>query len=79
MERHNSWNSRMDNRMFVFMRKDNEIHRSFGEYFDAQYKRLRELLSNKDRKQHLEWAEEVAARAEQKRKKTTTDEKIKLI
>ena len=31
---------------------------SFGEYFDAQYERLREMMSNKDRKQHKEWEEE---------------------
>ena len=31
---------------------------SFGEYFDAQYDRLREMMSNKDRKQHKEWEEE---------------------
>ena len=30
---------------------------SFGEYFDAQYERLREMMSNKDRKQHKEWEE----------------------
>ena len=31
---------------------------SFGEYFDAQYERLREMMSNKDRKLHKEWEEE---------------------
>ena len=37
------------------IKKDTE---SFGEYFDAQYERLREMLSNKDRKLHKEWEEE---------------------
>ena len=31
---------------------------SFGEYFDAQYERLREMMSNKDRKLHKEWEED---------------------
>ena len=31
---------------------------SFGEYFDAQYERLREMMSNKDRKQYKEWEED---------------------
>ena len=35
-----------------------KIESSFGEYFDAQYERLREMMSNKDRKQHKEWEEE---------------------
>ena len=35
-----------------------KIESSFGEYFDAQYDRLREMLSNKDRKLHKEWEEE---------------------
>ena len=35
-----------------------KIESSFGEYFDAQYERLREMLSNKDRKLHKEWEEE---------------------
>ena len=35
-----------------------KIESSFGEYFDAQYDRLREMMSNKDRKQHKEWEEE---------------------
>ena len=38
--------------------KTKEKTHSFGEYYDAQYKRLREMLSNKDRKQHMEYWEE---------------------
>ena len=47
-------------------KENKEKTHSFGEYYDAQYERLREMLSNKDRKQHLEWAEELAARAKRK-------------
>ena len=35
---------------------------SFGKYFDAQYERLREMLSNKDRKLHKEWEEDYNKR-----------------
>ena len=31
---------------------------SFGEYFDAQYDRLRKMLDNKDAQLHKEWLEE---------------------
>ena len=31
---------------------------SFGDYFDAQYDRLRKMLDNKDAQQHKEWLEE---------------------
>tara|TARA_Y100000996_G_C22235727_1_gene525564 strand:+ start:408 stop:560 length:153 start_codon:yes stop_codon:yes gene_type:complete len=41
---------------------------SFGEYFDAQYDRLREMLSNKDRKLHKEWEEEYKKRQKEKEK-----------
>ena len=37
------------------IKKDTE---SFGEYFDAQYDRLRKMLDNKDAQQHKEWLEE---------------------
>ena len=39
---------------------------SFGEYFDAQYDRLRKMLDNKDAQQHLEWLEEYKKRQEKK-------------
>ena len=38
---------------------------SFGEYFDAQYDRLRKMMDKKDAQQHKEWLEEY-----NKRKKT---------
>ena len=38
---------------------------SFGEYFDAQRDRLRELLSNKNAQQNIEWMEEYEKRKEQ--------------
>ena len=41
-----------------YMETTDKTKVSFGEYFDAQYDRLREMLSNKDRKQHKEWEEE---------------------
>ena len=31
---------------------------SFGEYFDAQYDRLRKMLDNKDAQLHKQWLEE---------------------
>ena len=37
---------------------------SFGEYYDAQHDRLRKMLDNKDRKQHMEWQEEYNKRHE---------------
>jgi len=40
---------------------------SFGEYFDAQYDRLKELMSNKDRKQHKEWEEDYNLRKNKKK------------
>ena len=41
-----------------YMETTNKTKESFGEYFDAQYDRLKEMMSNKDRKQHKEWEEE---------------------
>ena len=41
-----------------YMETTDKTKVSFGEYFDAQYDRLREMLSNKDRKQHKEWEED---------------------
>ena len=41
-----------------YMETTDKTKVSFGEYFDAQYERLREMMSNKDRKQHKEWEEE---------------------
>ena len=35
---------------------------SFGEYFDAQYDRLRKMLDNKDAQQQKEWLEEWTRR-----------------
>ena len=45
-----------------------KIESSFGEYFDAQYERLREMMSNKDRKLHKEWEEEYKKRQKEKEK-----------
>ena len=38
---------------------------SFGDYFDAQYDRLRKMLDNKDAQQHKEWLEEYTKRHEE--------------
>ena len=38
------------------------VKESFGEYFDAQYDRLRKMLDNKDAQQHKEWLEEYNKR-----------------
>ena len=35
---------------------------SFGEYFDAQYDRLRKMLDNKDAQLHKQWLEEYEKR-----------------
>ena len=49
------------------MRENNKMtEQSFGEYFDAQRDRLRKMLDNKDRKQHMEWQEEYNKRHEKK-------------
>ena len=48
---------------------DKKTKESFGEYFDAQYDRLKELMSNKDRKQHKEWEEDYNLRKRKKKKK----------
>ena len=45
-----------------------KIQSSFGEYFDAQYDRLREMLDNKDRKQHKEWEEDYNKRKKENEK-----------
>ena len=45
-----------------------KIESSFGEYFDAQYDRLREKLDNKDRKQHKEWEEDYNKRKKENEK-----------
>ena len=45
-----------------------KIKSSFGEYFDAQYDRLREMLDNKDRKQHKEWEEDYNKRKKENEK-----------
>tara|TARA_B100000686_G_C16751030_1_gene952489 strand:- start:846 stop:1004 length:159 start_codon:yes stop_codon:yes gene_type:complete len=39
---------------------------SFGEYYDEQNERLRKMMDNKDRKQHMEWQEEYNKRHEKK-------------
>ena len=41
---------------------------SFGEYFDAQRDRLRELLSNKNAQQNIEWMEEYEKRQKEEKK-----------
>ena len=43
---------------------------SFGEYFDAQYDRLRKMLDNKDAQQHLQWLEEYEKRHKDKKDST---------
>ena len=35
---------------------------SFGEYYDAQYDKLRKALDNKNAKQYIEWMEEYEKR-----------------
>ena len=45
---------------------DNDNDQSFGEYFDAQNKRLRKMLDNKDAQQHLQWLEEYEKRQDKK-------------
>ena len=45
-----------------YMETTDKTKVSFGEYFDAQYERLREMMSNKDRKLHKEWEEDYNKR-----------------
>ena len=39
---------------------------SFGDYFDAQYDRLRKMLDNKNDQQQTEWLEDWVKRQEEK-------------
>jgi len=50
--------------------KNMEEHKeSFGEYFDAQYDRLRKLLDNKDAQQYVQWMEDYERRQDKKNSK----------
>ena len=42
---------------------------SFGDYFDAQYDRLRKLLDNKDAQQYVQWMEDYERRKDKKNSK----------
>jgi len=46
-----------------------EHKESFGEYFDAQYDRLRKLLDNKDAQQYVQWMEDYERRQDKKNSK----------
>ena len=45
---------------------------SFGEYFDAQYERLKKMLSNKDAQLHKQWLEDYEKRQKAKVKDNDT-------
>ena len=53
------------------MNNDDNDDQSFGEYFDAQNKRLRKMLDNKDAQQHLQWLEEYEKRHNNNKKDST--------
>ena len=53
------------------MNHDDNDDQSFGEYFDAQNKRLRKMLDNKDAQQHLQWLEEYEKRHNNDKKDST--------
>ena len=62
-----------DIRMDIFMttRRMKKEQSSFGEYFDAQYDRLRKMLDNKDAQQQKEWLEEWTRKQNEKEDRKT--------
>ena len=44
---------------------------SFGDYFDAQYDRLRKMLDNKNAQQQTEWLEDWVRSQDEKKDRET--------